>query len=162
MHVGIVMGSRSQWSTMQHTAELLAHLGIAYEAHIITANKNTNRLHEYASNAMDRGIEIIISASSGIAYLPGILASKTELPVLDVPMKSNSAKSIKSYDFNSYNSKGYPVVMLTTGSAGAINSALLAASILANKYPLIHDNLINYRLMKETGNVSQGNSRYIA
>ena len=107
--VGIVMGSRFQWTTMQHTAKLLANLGVAYEARIITANKNTNRLHEYASNAIDRGLEIIIAGSAGLADIPEILASKTEIPVLSVPIKKQSDKYKNSCDSGSHNNIGNPV-----------------------------------------------------
>lgn len=160
--VGIVMGSRSQWSTIQHTAKLLAHLGIAYEARIVTANKNTNRLHEYASNAADRGLEIIIAGSTGAAYLPGILASKTEIPVLCVPMTTNSAKHKKSYDSEPHSNIGNPVGMLNTGPGGAVNAALLAAKILANKYPEIRENLISYRNQNDYDKTVQEDVRHIA
>ncbi|WP_126453000.1 5-(carboxyamino)imidazole ribonucleotide mutase [Sulfuriflexus mobilis] len=160
--VGIIMGSRLQWTTMQHTAKLLAHLGIAYEARIITANKNINRLHEYAGNAIDRGLEIIIAGSAGAAYLPGILASKTEIPVLGVPMTTNSAKHKKSYDFDPRNYIDNQVSMLTTGPGGAVNAALFAASMLANKYPRIRENLMKYRSQNECGDTAQENSRYTA
>ena len=92
MQVGIVLGTRSQWTTMKHTAELLAHLGIPYEARIITANKSSKQLHEYASNAVNRGLEIIIAGSTGEIYLPGIIASKTEVPVVGIQMDTSAKK----------------------------------------------------------------------
>ena len=159
--VGIIMGSRFQWTTMQHTAKLLAHLGIAYEVRIVTANKNSNRLHEYASKATDRGLEIIIAGSAGAAYLPGILASKTEIPVLGVPT-TNSAKQKKPYNYNPHNNIGDPVGMLNNGPGGAVNAALLAASMLANKYPRIRENLIKYRSQNECEKALQENPRYTA
>ena len=158
--VGIVMGSRFQWSTMQHTAKLLAHLGIAYEARIITANKNPNRLHEYASEACDRGLQIIIAGSAGAAYLPGILASKTKLPVLGVSMTTNSDKHKKSYNPDLNNHTGNPVAMLDTGSGGAVNAALFAASVLAKKYPRIRENLIDYKRLNEPEKALLDNSTY--
>jgi 5-(carboxyamino)imidazole ribonucleotide mutase len=142
MHVGIVLGSRSQWSTMQHTVELLAKLGIACEARIITANKSYNQLHNYAGKAIQRGLEVIIAGSAGTAYLPGILASKTELPVLDVPM--NHTKNNSTVNSKSTNKIGHPVVVLTTGTEGATNAALFAANMLANKYPHIRKKLHHY------------------
>ena len=148
MQVGIVLGSRSQWSTMQHTAELLANLGIAYEARIITANKNSNRLHEYASEAVDRGLEIIIAGSAGAAHLREILASKTEIPVLDVTI-TNPDKQKTPYDSNTYKNMGNLVKMHNTGTGNAVNAALSAASMLAKKHPHIRKNLINYRRQNE-------------
>lgn len=143
--VGIVMGSRFQWTTMQHTAKLLAQLGIAYEARIITANKSTNRLQEYASNAIDRGLEIIIAGSAGTAYIPGILASKTEIPVLSVSMTTNSDKRKKSHDADPDKHIGNPVGMNNTGEWAAVNAALFAADVLANKYPKIRAKLSDYK-----------------
>lgn len=136
MQVGIVLGSRSQWSTIKYTAELLAHLGVHYEARIITANKSANQLHEYASEAKSRGLEIIIAGPTKKAFLPGIIASKTEIPVLGIQINTESAS-----DYN----KGNSIKMFKAGQEGAINAALFAASILANKYPRINKKLIKYR-----------------
>ncbi|MFC1773277.1 AIR carboxylase family protein [Pseudomonadota bacterium] len=144
MQVGIVLGSRSQWSTMQHTAELLANLGVAYEARIITANKNANRLHEYASKAVDRGLEIIIAGSTGAADLREILASKTEITVLGVPIEKSVTQKIP-YDSNSYKNMDNLVEMNNAGPEDAVNAALFAASMLAKKHPHIRNKLINYR-----------------
>jgi len=148
MQVGIVLGSRSQWSTMQHAAELLASLGIAYEARIITANKNSNRLQEYASKAVDRGLEIIIAGSAGAAHLRETLASKTDIPVLDVTI-TNSDKQKIPYGPNPYKNMGDLVEMHNTGTGDAFNAALFAASMLAKKHPHIRENLINYRRQNE-------------
>lgn len=143
--VGVILGSRTEWNTMQHTAELLARLGIAYEARILTANRNSNQLHDYASKAIDRGLEIIIAGSGGAHHLPEILASKTEIPVLGVPVKTNASKSRPSGNNNSNTHSENSVGTLTTGYASAVNAALLAASILGNKYPKIREKLIDYR-----------------
>ena len=144
MQVGIVLGSRSQWSTMKHTAELLVHLGIPYEARIITANKNANQLHEYASNAINRGLEIIIAGPTKNVYLPGIIASKTEVPVLGIQINSSTNKKYIC-DSNSDIKKGDPIRMFNTGPEDAANAALFAAILLADKYPHIREKLINYR-----------------
>ena len=148
MQVGIVLGSRAQWSTMQHTAKLLAQLGIPYEARIITANKNSKKLHEYASKAINRGLEFIIAGSTGDAYLPEIIASKTELPVLGIQINTSARKKNTSAS-NKDNNIGNPVGMLNTGPEDAANAALFAASMLASKYPRIRENLINYRSHNE-------------
>jgi len=124
---------------MQHTAELLANLGVAYEARIITANKSANRLHEYASKAVDRGLEIIIAGSTGAAHLREILASKTEITVLGFPIEKSVSQKIP-YDSNSYKNMDNLVAM-----NNAVNAALFAASMLAKKHPHIRNNLINYR-----------------
>jgi len=154
MQVGIVLGTRSQWTTMKHTAELLAHLGIPYEARIITANKSSKQLHEYASNAVNRGLEIIIAGSTGEIYLPGIIASKTEVPVVGIQMDT-SAKKKNSCAKNSDNNIGNTIRMLNTGEEGAVKAALFAASMLANKYPRIHEKLIKYRSQNEPGKALQ-------
>ncbi|MCW9047079.1 MAG: AIR carboxylase family protein [Gammaproteobacteria bacterium] len=146
MQVGIVLGSRSQWNTMKHTAQLLAHLGISYEARIITANKNSNQLHEYASKAINRGLEIIIAGSTGKTYLPGIIASKTEVPVLGIQINDSNGQKIEC---DSNNNKINTIRMQDTGVEGAANAALFAAGMLANKHPRIRKNLINYRNQNE-------------
>ena len=143
--VGVILGSRSQWNTMQHTAGLLAHLGIAYEARVLTANRNSNQLHDYASKAIDRGLDILIPGSGGAHPLPEILASKTDIPVLGVPVKTNASKSKSASNKNSNTHSGNPAGMSTTGYASAVNAALLAASMLGNKYPKIREKLIDYR-----------------
>ena len=143
MQVGIVLGSRSQWSTMKHTAKLLAHLGISYEARIITANKSSNQLDKYASKAINRGLEIIIAGSTEKGYLHGIIASKTEIPVLGIQMNT-SIKNKSIYDSNSDNNIGNMIRMFNSGPESAVKAALFAASILANKYPRIHEKLTKY------------------
>ena len=156
MQVGIVLGARSQWSTMKHTAELLAYLHIPYEARIITANKSSKQLHEYASQAIDRGLEIIIAGSTGEIYLPRIIASKTDVPVLGMEINKSSTNK-KGYDYSSDKKAGNTIRILTTGTEGAVNAALCAASMLASKYPHINENLIKYRSQNELDNTSQEN-----
>lgn len=150
MKVGIVLGSRSQWGTMQYTAELLSHLRIPYEARIITANKSSNQLHEYASKAINSGLEIIIAGSSGETYLPEIIASKTEVPVVGIQINT-STKNKNIYDSNSNNNTGNTIRIFNTGQEGAINAALFAASMLASKYPHIYEKLIKYRSQNQHG-----------
>ena len=160
MQVGIVLGSRYQLATMQHTAKLLANLGIAHEVRIITANKGSKRLHEYASKAVDRGLEIIIAGPTKKAYLPGIIASKTEIPVLGI--QANSSTNNKNIcDSNSDNKNNDPIRMFNAGPEGAVSAALFAARTLSTKYPHIHDNLMKYRNQNERRNASQVNSRHI-
>ena len=151
MQVGIILGKRSQWTTMKHTAELLAHLGIPYEARIITANKSSKQLHDYASKAINRGLEIIIAGTTGETYLPGIIASKTEVPVVGIQI-NNSAVRKNIYNSNSEQNIGNTIRILNTGTEGAIKGALFAASILAKKYPRIHEKLIKYRNQNEFNN----------
>jgi len=160
--VGIVMGSRSEWRTMKHAGELLAQFGIPYEARIVTANKNTNRLQDYASTAIDRGLEIIIAGSHGTSYVPGILASSTVLPVLDVPVQTDTSRPGYKKDLNSYRDTGNPVGMLTSGPEGAVNAALLAASMLGNKYPKIREKLAYYRGQQQSGNARREKARHVA
>ena len=156
MQVGIILGARSQWSTMKHTAELLAHLRIPYEARIITANKSSKQLHKYASQAIDRGLEIIIAGSTGENYLPGIIASKTDVPVLG--MQINNSTTNKNVHISTSDKKmGNTIRILNTGTEGAVNAALCAASILASKYPHINENLIKYRSQNEVEKTLQEN-----
>lgn len=154
MQVGIVLGSRYQWNTMQHTAELLAELGISYEARIITVNKNTNKLHDYVSKATNRGLEIIITGSTDEAYLSDIISSKTELPVLSI--KLSTSKKKKNIDNSMIDKhKGRPISTLSAGQEDAANAALCAASMLADKYPRIREKLINYRSQNTCGKSSR-------
>jgi 5-(carboxyamino)imidazole ribonucleotide mutase len=154
MQVGIVLGSRSQWSTMKHTAELLAHLRISYEARIITANKSSKQLHEYASEAINRGLEFIIAGSTGEVYLPEIIASKTEVPVLGIQINTSTKKK-NTYDSHLDNNIGNLVTMLNAGPEDATNAALFAASMLADKYPHIREKLIEYRSQNECKKASK-------
>lgn len=148
MKVGIVLGSRSQWSTMKHSAELLAQFGIPYEARIITANKNANQLHDYANKAINRGLDIIIAGTTKKAHLPEIIASKTEVPVLGIQI-NNSTKQNNKDNSNSDNNTDNPTGMHNTGAEGAINAALFAANMFANKHPRIRENLMKYHSQNE-------------
>ena len=133
--VGIIMGSQSDWETMQHTAQQLAELGVPHEVQVISAHRTPDLLFEYASKAADRGLEIIIAAAGGAAHLAGVTAAKTVLPVLGVPMESKSLHGMDSLLSMVQMPGGVPVGTLAIGKPGAINAALLAVAILGNKHP---------------------------
>ena len=131
MTVGIIMGSRSDWETMRHAAETLDRLGVAYEAKVVSAHRTPKRLYDYASEAKGRGLKVIIAGAGGAAHLPGMAASMTSLPVLGVPVESQSLNGLDSLLSIVQMPAGVPVGTLAIGRAGAVNAALLAASILA-------------------------------
>jgi 5-(carboxyamino)imidazole ribonucleotide mutase len=143
--VGVVMGSTSDWETMQHATQTLETLGIAYEAEVVSAHRTPDRLFEYASTARDRGLEIIIAGAGGAAHLPGMLAAKTSLPVLGVPVQSKALNGLDSLLSIAQMPAGIAVGTLAIGRAGAVNAALLAASMLGNKYPAIRRAHDSYR-----------------
>jgi len=142
--VGIIMGSKSDWETMQHAAEQLDQLGVPYEAQAISAHRAPDLLFEYATAAAGRGLEVIIAGAGGAAHLPGVTAAKTPLPVLGVPVESklNGLDSLLSIV---QMPGGVPVGTLAIGKAGAINAALLATAILGNKYPEYREQYENFR-----------------
>lgn len=129
--VGLIMGSKSDWETMKAAAEVLDALGVAYEAKIVSAHRTPKRLYDYATNAKARGLKVIIAGAGGAAHLPGMAASMTPLPVLGVPVKSNSLKGLDSLLSIVQMPKGVPVGALAIGEAGAANAGIMAASILA-------------------------------
>jgi 5-(carboxyamino)imidazole ribonucleotide mutase len=133
--VGIIMGSQSDWETMQHAATQLEALGVPFEAQVVSAHRTPDLLFEYASTAEQRGLEVIIAGAGGAAHLPGMCASKTALPVLGVPVESKALKGIDSLLSIVQMPGGIPVGTLAIGKAGAINAALLATSILGGKDP---------------------------
>ena len=135
VQVGIIMGSSSDWATMKHAADVLAELGVAYETRIVSAHRTPDLLFEYAGSAEAHGLEVIIAGAGGAAHLPGMAAAKTTLPVLGVPVESKALKGLDSLLSIVQMPAGVPVATLAIGRAGAINAALLATSILANKYP---------------------------
>jgi len=143
--VGIIMGSRSDWETMEHAANTLAGLGVAYETRVVSAHRTPDLLFRYASEAEQRGIEVIIAGAGGAAHLPGMTASKTVLPVFGVPVESKALKGLDSLLSIAQMPGGIPVGTLAIGKAGAINAALLAAATLANKYPKIREALRKFR-----------------
>jgi 5-(carboxyamino)imidazole ribonucleotide mutase len=133
--VGVIMGSKSDWETMRHACEMLASLGVPHEKQIVSAHRTPDRMAEYAKQAGQRGIEVIIAAAGGAAHLPGMVAAHTTLPVLGVPIKSSILNGIDSLLSIVQMPAGVPVGTLAIGNAGAKNAALLAVSILANKHP---------------------------
>jgi 5-(carboxyamino)imidazole ribonucleotide mutase len=143
--VGIIMGSSSDWETMEHVARTLAELGVPHETRVVSAHRTPDLLFAYASSAEKRGLEVIIAGAGGAAHLPGMTASKTVLPVLGVPVESKALKGLDSLLSIAQMPGGIPVGTLAIGKAGAINAALLAAAILGGKYPPIREALRNFR-----------------
>jgi 5-(carboxyamino)imidazole ribonucleotide mutase len=143
--VGVIMGSRSDWETMSHTVLTLEKLGVPYETRVVSAHRTPDLLFEYAEAAQDRGIEVIVAGAGGAAHLPGMAAAKTALPVLGVPVQSKALNGMDSLLSIVQMPAGIPVATLAIGRAGAINAALLAAAILANKYPEIRESLRAFR-----------------
>jgi len=143
--VGVIMGSRSDWETLQHAAQILEQLGVPYEVRVVSAHRTPDLLFEYASTAEQRGLEVIIAGAGGAAHLPGMTASKTLLPVLGVPVESQALKGLDSLLSIVQMPAGVPVGTLAIGRAGAINAALLATAILARKYPQYREALHQYR-----------------
>ena len=129
--VGIVMGSQSDWPTMQAAADLLNELGVAHEAKIVSAHRTPDRMFDYAATASQRGLRVIIAGAGGAAHLPGMIAAKTIVPVLGVPVQSRALSGLDSLLSIVQMPKGVPVGTLAIGEAGAGNAALLAAQILA-------------------------------
>ena len=129
--VGLIMGSRSDWETMRHAAETLDELGIAFEQRVVSAHRTPDLVFEYAVSAEKRGIRVLIAGAGGAAHLPGMTAAKTALPVLGVPVESKALSGMDSLLSIVQMPAGIPVGTLAIGRAGAVNAALLAASILA-------------------------------
>jgi 5-(carboxyamino)imidazole ribonucleotide mutase len=143
--VGIIMGSRSDLETMQGAIDTLEMLGVPFEARVVSAHRTPDLLFAYAERAEERGLEVIIAGAGGAAHLPGMCASKTTIPVLGVPVQSKMLSGVDSLLSIVQMPAGIPVGTLAIGRAGAINAALLAASILANKYPVIRSAYLEYR-----------------
>jgi 5-(carboxyamino)imidazole ribonucleotide mutase len=153
--VGVIMGSQSDWETMQNAAEILAALAIPHEIKVVSAHRTPDRMFEYASSAVDRGLEVIIAGAGGAAHLPGMVAAKTPLPVLGVPVKSRALNGMDSLLSIAQMPAGIPVATLAIGEAGATNAALLAASILGIKYPQIRRALEEFRHSRTESVLSQ-------
>ncbi|HHF0526792.1 TPA: 5-(carboxyamino)imidazole ribonucleotide mutase [Legionella anisa] len=143
--VGIVMGSQSDWPILCESAKILKSLKISFEAEIVSAHRTPNKLYDYAQNAAERGIQIIIAGAGGAAHLPGMMAAMTRLPVFGVPIPSSLLDGLDSLLSIVQMPAGVPVGTLAVGKAGAINAALIAATILANNNTEICKRLEQYR-----------------
>jgi 5-(carboxyamino)imidazole ribonucleotide mutase len=143
--VGVIMGSRSDWETMEHAVNTLTTLGVPHEVRVVSAHRTPDLLFEYASGAEGRGLEVIIAGAGGAAHLPGMVASKTVLPVLGVPVQSKALSGLDSLLSIVQMPGGIPVGTLAIGKAGAVNAALLAAAMLGGGRPEIREALRRYR-----------------
>ncbi|TAJ77085.1 MAG: 5-(carboxyamino)imidazole ribonucleotide mutase [Gallionellaceae bacterium] len=143
--VGLIMGSVSDWETLQHTAQTLDRLSIPHEVQVVSAHRTPDLLFEYVGSAEKRGLEVIIAGAGGAAHLPGMAAAKTALPVLGIPVQSQMLNGLDSLLSIVQMPAGVPVGTLAIGKAGAINAALFAASILGNKYQDIRIRLVEFR-----------------
>lgn len=147
--VAVIMGSKSDWSTMQHTREMLTRFDVAHECRVISAHRTPAQASEFAARAEERGLEVIIAAAGGAAHLAGVIAAHTLLPVLGVPIKSSTLNGLDSLLSIVQMPGGIPVGTLAIGDAGAKNAALLAVAILANKRPHLRERLRQFRLEQE-------------
>ena len=129
--VGIIMGSQSDWAAMREAATILDELGIAYETRIVSAHRTPDRLWEYGKTAVERGLQVIIAGAGGAAHLPGMMASKTRVPVIGVPVQTKALSGVDSLYSIVQMPKGFPVATMAIGAAGAANAGLMAAGILA-------------------------------
>jgi 5-(carboxyamino)imidazole ribonucleotide mutase len=143
--VGVIMGSRSDWETMSHTAQTLEQLRVPHEVRVLSAHRTPDQLFEYVAAAEGRGLEVLIAAAGGAAHLAGVAAAKTALPVLGVPMESKALHGLDSLLSMVQMPAGVPVGTLAIGRAGAVNAALFAAAMLGNKYPAIRAAYVEYR-----------------
>ena len=143
--VGIIMGSQSDWSTMKEAALILEELGITYETKIVSAHRTPDRLWSYGKTAADRGLQVIIAGAGGAAHLPGMMASKTRVPVVGVPVQTRALSGVDSLYSIVQMPKGFPVATMAIGSAGAANAGLMAAGILALQDAALADRLDAWR-----------------
>ena len=143
--VGVIMGSTSDWPTMQHASAILAEFGVPHECLVVSAHRTPQWMAEYAAAAAARGLEVIIAGAGGAAHLPGMVAAQTVLPVLGVPVQSKALNGLDSLLSIVQMPGGVPVGTLAIGSSGAKNAALLAIAILGNKYPLYRQKLEQFR-----------------
>ena len=143
--VGVIMGSQSDWETMRHAAEVLDALDVPHEVRVVSAHRTPDQMFEYAESAAERGLKVIIAGAGGAAHLPGMVASKTTLPVLGVPVQSRALNGMDSLLSIAQMPAGIPVGTLAIGTAGATNAGLLAAAILGIRYPEIRRALEDFR-----------------
>ena len=157
--VGIIMGSRSDWETMQHSSETLDALGISHETQIVSAHRTPDWLFEYAASAAERGLQVIIAGAGGAVHLPGMTASKTLLPVLGVPIQSKALQGVDSLLSIAQMPAGVPVGSMAIGKPGAINAALLAAAILGTTDETVATALDEYRQSQTNAVLAQSDPR---
>ncbi len=157
--IGIVMGSRSDWETLRHAAEMLERLGVPHEVRVVSAHRTPDQLFEYASTAEERGLEAIVAGAGGAAHLPGMLASKTTIPVLGVPVQSKALQGLDSLLSIVQMPGGVPVATFAIGSAGAVNAALFAVAILAQRDPALRDALKRERERRKADVLAQPDPR---
>jgi len=157
--VGIIMGSASDWESLQPAAEMLDKLGIGHEVRVVSAHRTPDLLFEYAAGAAARGLEVLIAGAGGAAHLPGMTAAKTALPVLGVPVQSRTLNGLDSLLSIVQMPAGVPVATFAIGAAGATNAALFAASILAGRYPAIATALAQYRQAQTAAVLAQPDPR---
>ena len=143
--VGIIMGSQSDWPTMKEAAQILDELGVPYEARIVSAHLTPDRLWAYGKAAVERGLQVIIAGAGGAAHLPGMMASKTRVPVIGVPVQTRALSGVDSLYSIVQMPKGYPVATMAIGAAGAANAGLMAAGILALNDPALAQRLDAWR-----------------
>lgn len=157
--VAIIMGSKSDWETMSHASQALDALGIAHDVRVMSAHRTPALVDEYIGGAEGRGLEVIIAGAGGAAHLAGVAAAKTLLPVLGVPIQSRALNGIDSLLSTVQMPGGIPVGTLAIGNSGATNAALLAAAILANKYPPVREALRRYREAQTQAVLAQSDPR---
>ncbi|HYP24670.1 MAG TPA: 5-(carboxyamino)imidazole ribonucleotide mutase [Actinomycetota bacterium] len=143
--VGIVMGSQSDWATMKHVAEVLDELGVTYETKIVSAHRTPDRLWAYGKSAVERGLRVVVAGAGGAAHLPGMMASKTRLPVIGVPVQSKALQGLDSLLSIVQMPAGCPVATMAIGPAGAKNAGLMAAAILALSDQALGERLDRWR-----------------
>jgi len=143
--IGVVMGSKSDWDTMQYSVAILESFGIAHEVRVVSAHRTPDLLMDYATQAAERGLEVIIAGAGGAAHLPGMLAAKTIVPILGVPVQSKALNGMDSLLSIVQMPAGIPVATLAIGQAGAKNAALLAIAILGNSRPELREQLMQFR-----------------
>ena len=160
--IGVIMGSRSDWETMQHAVQTLEKLQAPHEVRIVSAHRTPELLFDYAASADSRGLEVIIAGAGGAAHLPGMVAARTYLPVLGVPMQSHALNGMDSLLSIVQMPAGIPVGTLAIGRAGAINAALLAVAILGNKYPDLRAALLKYRMDQTQAVLDQPDPRVMS
>ncbi len=160
--VGVVMGSRSDWETMRHAVETLERLGVAHEVRVVSAHRTPDLLFDYASTAAGRGLAAIIAGAGGAAHLPGMLAAKTRLPVLGVPVQSHALNGLDSLLSIVQMPAGIPVATLAIGRAGAVNAGLLAAAMLATTDAALATRLDAFRREQTDGVLANPDPRVTA